>query len=62
MALRGMSDRDLIRFLLNALELTKSDAERNGFTFGRQSTCNLAIDAAKKRLREHDEKRRLSTP
>jgi hypothetical protein len=41
-----MSDLEvLVRQLYWALLLTKSDAERNGFTYGPQSACQKAIAA-----------------
>jgi hypothetical protein len=44
-------ERDLIRQLLMALKLTKTDAERcSGQPYGKQASVNLAIAKAEKYL------------
>jgi hypothetical protein len=41
---------ELIRLLYGALALTRVDAERNGFTYGSQSNCAVAMRKAEKFL------------
>jgi hypothetical protein len=38
--------RFLIHLLVRALELTKSDADHNGFTYGNQAVVNVALRKA----------------
>lgn len=47
-----MTPAELIQLLFRALELTKSDAEKDGFRYGRQSNCEAALRKARKYLNE----------